>query len=804
MSFLKKKKQNPLLRISPFVDNVLVRKDKFTSSSVNYIHIQSDGKVLVGGGFLNYEISNRNYLIRLNSDGTLGTAFCVNASDGAKFGVAAGVGAIKSQSDGKILTGGSFFDYAGITGRGRLIRLNSDGTLDTTFCNNASDGSKFSSTVSAIELQSDGKILVGGNFTNYAGTTGRNYLIRLNSDGTLDTTFCNNASDGSKFNGSINRITIQSDGKILVGGSFTNYSGTTGRSYLIRLNSDGTLDTIFCNNASDGSKFGSNISAIELQPNNQILVGGNFTNYAGTTGRSRLIRLNSDGTRDTAFCVNASDGSKFSGNVLSVVLQPNNQILIGGSFSGYGGTANRNRLIRLNSDGTLDTDFCINAVDGAKFGSNVAAIALQSDGKILTGGGFTNYSGTTGRNRLIRLNSDGTLDTDFCINASDETAPFNAVLYEAYVQSDGKILVGGSFSNFRILNRNSLIRVNSTGTLDTDFCNNAVDGAKFNGIIFDINVQSDGKILVGGSFTNYASTTGRNYLIRLNSDGTLDTTFCNNAVDGAKFSNGAYKIELQSDGKILVGGLFTNYAGTTGRNYLIRLNSDGTLDTTFCNNAVDGAKFNNSASRITIQSDGKILVGGGTFVNYAGTTGRNYLIRLNSDGTLDTDFCINAVDGAKFNANIHAIELQSDGKILVGGPFTNYAGTTGRNQLIRLNSDGTLDTDFCNNAVDGAKFNNSASIIELQSDGKILTGGGFTNYSGTTGRSYLIRLNSNGTLDTAFCINAVDGAKFNSSGSSITQYGLNHFIITGSHTYLPTNLPRSVYFTILNNSGYAK
>ena len=111
-----------------------------------------------------------------------------------------------------------------------------------SFIMKATDGGKFSSLLRSVNLQSDGKILVGGDFVSYSGVTGRDNLIRLNSDGTLDTSFCANATDGSKFTGWVSVIEVQSDGKILVGGNFTNYAGVTGRNRLVRLNSDGTVD----------------------------------------------------------------------------------------------------------------------------------------------------------------------------------------------------------------------------------------------------------------------------------------------------------------------------------------------------------------------------------------------------------------------------------------------------------------------------------------------------------------------------------------------------------------------------------
>ena len=792
------------------IDNFLKNNSyvKKTPSTAIYAISAKFDKISIGGNQTNYVKNKRNYLINLNIDGSLDEAFCINGID-SKFN--ASVQSVEIDDNEKILAVGAFTDFGGTTNRNRIVRFNSNGTLDTTFCTNAVDGNKFNALLNNLVLQSDGKILVGGTFTNYAGTTGRNKLVRLNSDGTLDTSFCNNAVDSTKFNGDIYSIYVQSDGKILIGGDFTAYAGTTNRNRLVRLNSDGTLDTSFCTNASDGNKINSTIRALSVQSDGKILVGGFFTSYAGTTNRNKLIRLNSDGTLDSAFCVNASDGSKINFSVYNIKIQSNQKILFSGDFSSYG-TANRNGLVRLNSDGTVDTAFCANASDNTKFSSSpyIYALALQSDGKILVGGLFLSYAGITNRNHLIRLNSDGTLDTTFCNNAVDTEIFSNTITTSGgvlLIDSSNKLLVGGNFINFKnVTTRNYLIKFNIDGTVDTTFCTNAVDLSKFNAYISALEKQSNGDILIGGNFTNYGSVAGRTRLLRVSSSGILDTAFCANAVDGKNINFAVRSIKVQSDGKILIGGEFITYGGTTGRNLLLRLNADGTLDTPFCTNAVDGNKFGSIAiNSVALQSDSKILVGG-NFTSYAGTTNRNRLVRLNSDGTLDSTFCINASDSNKFGASINSIQIQSDGKILAGGAFTAYAGTANRNYLIRLNSDGTLDTTFCTNASDGAKFNALISTIEVQSDGKIIITGNFTNYNGITGRDRVLRLNSDGTLDTSFCNNGVDNSKFTTNAiCSITNSNAEVYILGGfTYSGIGLDLKRSSSGLIrLNKNGRA-
>jgi uncharacterized delta-60 repeat protein len=183
------------------------------------------------------------------------------------------------------------------------------------------------------------------------------------------------------------------------------------------------------------------------------------------------------------------------------------------------------------------------------------------------------------------------------------------------------------------------------------------------GDVFSLAVQADGKILVGGDFSTLGGQT-RNYLGRLNPDGTLDTAF-NPGANGS-----VYSLAVQADGKILVGGDFSTLGGQT-RNCIGRLNPDGTLDTGFN----PGADY--GVDSLAVQADGKILVGG-DFSTLGGQT-RNYLGRLNPDGTLDTGFNPGADGG------VDSLAVQADGKILAGGDFSTLAGQT-RNCLGRLNA----------------------------------------------------------------------------------------------------------------------
>ena len=247
------------------------------------------------------------------------------------------------------------------------------------------------------------------NFGTYNGVSVPNGLIRLNADGTLDTSF-NSGGSGIEFipsNGRfVNAVTVLADGKILVGGYFTSYNGVAS-GFLVRLNANGTRDTSY---DAGGTGFDARVNELKVQADGKILAVGEFTSYNGAAAVSDgVVRLNADGSLDTSF--NAGGSGSGGGFPLRLMQQVDGKILVGGGYTTYNGNAVPANLIRLNANGSLDTSF--NA-GGSGFDSSVSALYQLANGKILVGGYFTSYNGNTGiSTRLVRLNADGSLDGTF-------------------------------------------------------------------------------------------------------------------------------------------------------------------------------------------------------------------------------------------------------------------------------------------------------------------------------------------------------------------------------------------------------
>jgi len=357
-------------------------------------------------------------------------------------------------------------------------------------------------------------------------------------------------------------------------------------------------------------------------------------------------------------------GTGFNSVVGRIAIDSNDKIYCGGVFTSYN-SITANRIIRLNPDGTIDTGF--NYGTGFSSGS-ILAIAIDSNGKIYVGGTFTSYKSVTA-NRIIRLNPDGSKDTGF-----DNTTGFNAGVRRIAIDSNGKIYVGGDFTSYKSVTANRIIRLNPDGSKDTGFDNTT----GFNtASVIAMDIDSNGKIYVGGSFTEYKSVSA-NYIIRLNPDGTIDTGF--NYGTGFVFG-GVNAIAIDSNGKIYCGGQFTSYKSVAA-NRIIRLNPDGTIDTGF--NYGTGFSIA-TVTTISINPNGKIYCGG-SFTSYNSITA-NRIMRLNPDGTIDTGFNY----GTGFNSVTDNIISNNDNSIYVGGEFTSY-NSQNSNFIIKLSDNGSILT----------------------------------------------------------------------------------------------------------------
>lgn len=309
---------------------------------------------------------------------------------------------------------GNFTSYSGVSVN-RLIKLKLDGSIDTTF----SGGTGTTNAISDIKRYDANSLVVGGAFDSYQGLPGFCFF-KMDNNGT----YLSGLTDVTGFDGAINSLAIQNDGKIYAVGTFLNFSGISANR-AIRLNADLTRDNTF----SIGTGFNSTVNWVTLQSDNKVLIGGAYTDYSGVSA-NRLVRLNNDGSVDNSFNI----GTGFSSSVNTIKVQTDGKILVGGVFNQFSGIT-AGRIIRLNNNGSVDTSF----VTGTGFNGGVTQIVEQPDGKLLVCGQFTTYDGVSA-SRIVRLNSDGSRDNSF-INGSN-----NGTITEVELLPYNRIVLAGSMT----------------------------------------------------------------------------------------------------------------------------------------------------------------------------------------------------------------------------------------------------------------------------------------------------------------------------------------------------------------------
>jgi uncharacterized protein (TIGR03437 family) len=457
------------------------------------------------------------------------------------------------QPDGKIL--------ATLGSSNRLIRLNSDGSLDVFFV------ATINGNIQSLLVQPDGRIVAVINFTADAGAQ-RYSLMRLTPDGRSDNTFTN-----VELNRPIAVLARQTDGKFLAGGNFYLAGGET-HAGLARFQADGRIDSSF--KPTVGVR--ASVEYASVAPGNRIVIAGDF-DFVNETPRQKLARLNADGTLDDSF-VPQIESQVDSGEFSKLAVQPDGKV--------YVYSRSRSTLIRLLADGRVDSSFTLSS--SLYFVFQDGLIAVQPDGKIL----LANAPSTTPSAFLTRLNPNGSLDSNF--NSPEELHGMAGIA----LQPDGKIVVAGNVGSAGVP-RQAVLRLNPDGTLLNDYSANLFPET----FIKAMALQPDGKILLGGDALGPDANRQR-FVVRLTGEGVLDPSFTPVWL-GPIYDNGPLGIikslVVQPDGKVLV--------GSTGRPDLVRLNPNGSVDRSF-NFSVGLFDSQTGASIyvLLLQPDGQLLVGG--------------------------------------------------------------------------------------------------------------------------------------------------------------------------------------------------
>ena len=711
-----------------------------------------------GSFYLVFEMNRQTFITHRFANGALDLSY---GEGGYSVPVLMRAPTAIMQTDGKIVVGGiGFVDNEQFA----LARFNTNGTLDIGF---SGDGKLTTAIIASIyrsdhlfglALQPDGKIIAVGGTSNNMGDDDF-ALVRYNTDGSLDNSF---SGDGIQItNVAITDVatdvSLQNDGKIVVAG-YANYTGTIAR-YL----PDGNLDNSFSGDGIQTFAVSSYTigTTVGIQSDGRIVVGGFFLNSLNVE-RGVVVRVNADGTLDNSFSGDGMQIVDFGGGdfyIGDLTFQNDGKILITGfaTLLGY----REFYVARINVDGSPDHNFSGDGLATPNTGANppiapgiATSIAVLPDSRIMLAGSYLNMRAFA----VARYNSDGnldlTLDGDGVLadHKASGVSTHNAVA----VQADGKIVTagtsgatGGNEAHFTVA------RYNINGSLDPSF---SEDGKLV--VFFPLSpsegyalaIQPDGKIIVAGS--SYNGTNTDFAVIKLNVDGSYDNSFSGDGqvtTDIRGYNDAASAVIIQPDGKIVVGG-YSNIFTSDDDFALVRYNADGSLDNSFSGDGKLTTDFGSNRDRgnaLLIQPDGKIVQIGVAGFTATIDNSNIAVARFNSDGSMDLSFDTDGKLTTDINGGseiAHAAILQPDGRIVVSA-----ASGRGNFGFVRYNIDGSLDNTFSGDGkteVDFGFIFEDANALVIQGDGKLIAGG----YA-TEGFHYdfaFARLNPDGTPDNNF------------------------------------------------------
>lgn len=667
-----------------------------TAFSARSVVIQNDAKIVVTGG-----IDNNGFVVaRYKKDGGIDETFNGSGVVATSFDykvppdrgeedseiVQSGYSNILAiQHDGKIIAAGEAYTTAdNVNTSFAIARYNTDGSLDSTFGENGKQTTRVNNgeddIVNSLGIQSDGKIIAGGNHFD---------LFRYTSNGAPDSSFNGSGKKivNTGLNGQTsNSLTIQADDKIVAAGYAVN--GVYSDFVVTRINNNGSLDSAFdedgiqvTNIASSSDDYGNSVA---IQNDDKIIVAGYSVFYSEANAPAHLAvsRYNADGSPDISFnkggkLIGSSDQGSTTFN--DVAVQPDGRVVAAGLT--WNGSNYDFAIIRYNSNGSPDSSFNNNGQQITDLGSDEQQphIIIQKNDKIILAGtaGQVNSSAVS----LMRYNNDGTPDSTFGTGGkviSDLGYLFaNATAVAA--QNDDKIIVAVNTVDDGFNSGFIIARYNPDGTIDSTFGNNGVktfsqDQFAFFGL--SLTVQKDDKILIAGF------TTADLAVLRLNTDGSLDNTFSDDGIQTTDFGlsdEAATSVVVQNDGKIMVGG---SSRGSANVSLLSRYTANGNADSTFNGTGTEITHSGNVVS-IVLQNDGKILE----------AVGSQFLIsRFNVNGSIDNTFGNNGIQvtnvGTTGSSSIGGIALSADRLYAVG--YGEYPGKLGVVASYLLNSAPTV------------------------------------------------------------------------------------------------------------------
>ena len=574
-----------------------------------------------------------------------------------------------------------------------------------------------------------------------------------------------NCMGANHFNGQVNVTHILSDNSMLIGGEFSEFKGTTANS-IVKLTENCEIDSTFQTNAGTGFNLTNDtIWDMAKHPtDNGIILVGSFSEYNATDIPDDIVLIEENGTINIStsnFNGNLGVGADANWRSISQIEVIDNDIFIAGNFTEMNTVDTPDSLLKIESNGTVDLSMgSFNNGLGSGFDSTISALAVDNSA-VYIGGSFTTLNGSSIATRLAKLNrSDGSLDSTFDTNLG---TGLNNIVKAIYVDSSN-LYVGGRFSQIDSVTRASgLAKFDLNGNLDLTFNSNLGTGFSNEVKVIKEHPNDSNFLMLGGSFNSLNNSKDKvQSLAMLSKLGVLGNSTSPIPVFSTG-TNGYVENIISTSSGLIIQGDFTQIGGQRIPIGLIKLTPSLTLDTDFNSNLGEGA--NNPVTALEVSPSGDIYVGG-TFTRFANQSPQG-IVKINSDGTLDLSFApTSSSDG--FDRDIYDIEYFF-GSLFVATRSTVYRGTSVPYGVVKIDEAGVLESamgGFNDNL--GAGFDTSSfgtpSIRFIKNDGtNLYLAGIFDLLDSVSTHSALMKIDpTDADINNSF--NAAIGSGINDSG----------------------------------------
>jgi hypothetical protein len=692
------------------------------NAQVRALAFDGQGHVYVGGSF--NTVSNIstpvNYVARYDVQTGVWSAL----GTGSNNGVNELVVSLAIDGQGRVYAGGNFTQAGGVSAN-RIARF--DPATNTwsalgTGSNNGANGS-----VRALAIDGSGRVYAGGTFTEVGGVSASR-IARFDPASNTWSTLGSGSTNG--VSGQVNALAIDAQGSVYVGGVFTQAGSVTGVNRIARFDPATNSWSALGTGANNG--VNNDVHALAIDGSGRVYVGGSFTQAGSVTGVNRIARFDPATNSWSTLGSGSNNGVNSNTSVEALAIDAQGRVYAGGTFTQAGGVT-VNRIARFDPNNSATPWSALGSgsnigVSGGSFFVVVNALAIDGSGRVHVGG-FFSTAGNVSANNVARF--DPASNTWSVISASPNNGVNGSVNVLA-IDGSGRVYAGGSFISASNLSVRRIARFNPAINTWSEPGISPDNGV--NGSVNALAIDGSGRVYVGGNFDRLGGGTSANRIARFDPANSTWSALGTGVINGVNAD--VHALAIDGSGGIYIGGAFTSaFPGGVSASRVVRYNPANQTWSALGTGANNGV--NGQVNALAIDPQGRIYVGGS--FTQAGSVSANRIARFDPNNSTAPWSALGTGANNGVNGDVRALAIDPQGRVYVGGSFTEAGSVTGVNRIARFDPNNSttpwsaLGTG-ANNGVNG-----DVRALAIDAQGRVYVGGSFTQAGSVTGVNRIAR-----------------------------------------------------------------